>query len=66
MLTSNSLNGSCGSCGHIFVVAHLPMPMERAAGLARCAACPKCGEADKVFVTTKPPVETVDSGEKSP
>lgn len=49
MLTSNTLAGQCGECGHVFVVAHLPMPLEKAAALMKRAACPKCGETERIF-----------------
>ncbi len=48
-MTSTTLNGRCGGCGHVFIVAHLPMDMEKAAGLMKRAACPKCGETKQIF-----------------
>jgi len=29
-------------CGHIWIVAYLPMELEKAARLMKLAACPKC------------------------
>lgn len=48
---SNTLNGRCGECEHVFIVAHLPMPLSTVADLMRRAACPKCG-SKKIFVAS--------------
>jgi hypothetical protein len=53
-MTANSLNGKCGSCAHVFVVAHLPMPLSKAASLAKRAACPSCASTS-IFVSTETP-----------
>lgn len=45
------LRGRCDGCGHIWVVAYLPMPVEAVAKIARGAACPMCA-GTKVFVAT--------------
>lgn len=66
MLTSNTLNGKCGACGHVFLVAQLPMPLEKAAGLMKRAACPMCGETKRIFSTPSTPVDKSNNGEKSP
>lgn len=43
---SNTLKGRCGACDHIFIVAHLPMDLGKAAKLMRRAACPKCASTE--------------------
>lgn len=45
------LRGRCGGCGHVWVVAYLPMDVVSLAKLARGAACPMCA-GSKVFVAT--------------
>jgi len=59
-MAENTLNGKCGECGHVFVVAHLPMPLTTAASLAKRAACPKCGNAKSIFVATDVATARVD------
>ena len=39
---SDALRGRCGDCGHIWVIAYLPMTVEKVACLGRRAACPMC------------------------
>lgn len=51
-VTNSALKGKCGRCEHIFVVAHLPMELGKAASLAKRAACPKCGNAKSIYVAT--------------
>lgn len=62
--TAAELRGRCGSCSHIWVVAHLPLGLEEVARLAARAACPKCA-CTKVFVDTQPSatVESQPAGE---
>lgn len=45
------LRGRCNDCGHVWVVAYLPMPLTNAARLMQRAACPMCA-GTKVFVAT--------------
>ncbi|RVC47629.1 hypothetical protein EN781_00400 [Mesorhizobium sp. M4A.F.Ca.ET.090.04.2.1] len=47
-MAENALRGKC-ECGFVFVVAHLPMPLNKAAILAKSARCPKCASS-KIFV----------------
>lgn len=42
-MSANALRGKCRDCGHVFIVAHLPMELEKVAKLAKAALCPKCG-----------------------
>ncbi len=48
-MTGKTLKGKCGICEQVFVVAHLPMPLDEAAKLMKKAACPKCAST-KIFV----------------
>jgi len=64
-MTSTILNGKCDGCGHMFIVAHLPMPLEKAAELMKRAACPKCGETKRIFCAPDAPVEKSNNGDKS-
>lgn len=47
-----SLRGSCGECDHVWTIAWLPMPLEKAAELMKGARCPKCACAT-VFVASE-------------
>jgi len=47
-LDKGRLQGRCGDCDHVWVVAYLPMAVSRAAELARLARCPR-GCEGKVF-----------------
>lgn len=49
MTDQNTLNGKCGECGHVWVVAYLPMSITKVSYVAKRAACPRCG-CGKVFV----------------
>lgn len=46
----NGLYGRCKACGHVFLVAKLPMAIEKAAVLASRAACAQCGETRNIGV----------------
>lgn len=48
---SGVLRGRCGDCGHIWVIAYLPMPIAKVARLGQRAACPMCA-CSKVFIAT--------------
>lgn len=48
-MSDSTLRGRCGDCEHVFIVAHLPMPLAKAAQLALAARCPKCA-GTKIFV----------------
>ena len=52
----NALSGKCQDCGHVFVVAHLPMPLVKVAQLAKSAACPKCASRDLRVANAAAPV----------
>lgn len=45
------LRGSCGDCGHVWVVAYLPMELTKVVRIAGRAACPMCA-GSQVFVAT--------------
>lgn len=51
---TNGLYGKCPSCGHIFIVAKLPMEVSKAAELAFRAACAECGETKGIKVASPP------------
>ncbi|WP_164783884.1 MULTISPECIES: hypothetical protein [unclassified Mesorhizobium] len=51
-MSNNTLRGKCVDCGHVWVVAHLPMELSKAAQLAKRAACPKCGATKGIRVAT--------------
>ncbi len=57
---SQDLNGKCPSCGEVFLVAQLPMPLVKAAKLAARAACPRCGETKGITVAHVPSPPPVD------
>lgn len=44
----NTFDARCGTCGHVWIVAHLPMALDKVAKLAIAARCPK-GCDGKVF-----------------
>ena len=46
---TNHMGGRCGDCHFRWVVAYLPMPVDKFVTIARAARCPKCASA-KVFV----------------
>lgn len=52
--TGKTMDGRCGDCGRVFVVAVLPMDLSAVAKLARKACCPKCG-SKKLYVNLNPP-----------
>lgn len=43
------IGGECAKCGHVWVIAYLPMDMKAVGKLSARAACPKCGD-DKPLV----------------
>ena len=45
---------SNAACGHIWVVAYLPLALESVATLSKCAACPKCADADPHVFPSSP------------
>lgn len=49
MTDAKALNGLCGECDHVWIVAHLPMEVRKVALLGKRAACPKCA-CTKVFI----------------
>ena len=46
---TNHIGGRCGDCHFRWIVAYLPMPVDKFVTIARAARCPKCASA-KVFV----------------
>jgi DNA-directed RNA polymerase subunit RPC12/RpoP len=48
-MSGNTLNGKCGDCEKVFVVVHLPMPLDKAAKQMKAAICPHCAST-KIFV----------------
>ena len=55
---SDGLRGRCGACGHVWVVAQLPMRLDLVARLCARATCPACA-GTTVFVATadQPPAD---------
>lgn len=51
------LYGRCSSCGHVFLVAKLPMEVSKAARLMSRAACAHCGETKGITVSPPPKAE---------
>jgi len=45
----------CGSCGHEWIAAYLPMDASKFAKVLARQACAKCGETKKIFMGQKPP-----------
>lgn len=39
--TDATFNARCAVCDHVWIVAHLPMPVDDVARLAKKAQCPK-------------------------
>ncbi|WP_167539645.1 hypothetical protein [Sphingobium xenophagum] len=50
MLTK-TITARCGDelCSHVWIVAHLPMSIDKVALLMKRAACPKCGNDSAVL-----------------
>ncbi len=53
----DTLKAKCGddACGHSWIIAYLPMSLEKVAKCGKRAICPKCGNV-KVFVDMSPEV----------
>jgi endogenous inhibitor of DNA gyrase (YacG/DUF329 family) len=49
---SNALYGKCPTCSQVFLVAKLPMQLDKAAKLMMRAACPSCGETKGIKLPT--------------
>ncbi|WP_313760201.1 hypothetical protein [Rhizobium sp.] len=58
-----ALNARCGGCGNIFLIAVLPMPLEKAAQLMKRAGCPSCGETKRIFAAASTPID--ESGQSA-
>jgi hypothetical protein len=43
-VSTNTITARCGdeACAHVWIVAHLPMSIDKVAMLMQRAACPKC------------------------
>lgn len=54
---ANTLDGRCASCGYVWTVAHLPMPLHKVAKLANAAACPKGCDAQVMLASPKKEAE---------
>lgn len=48
MSDGETLKARCGECDHVWIVAYLPMPLDKVAKLGMAARCPK-GCDGKVF-----------------
>ena len=46
---SATVNARCRACDHVWIVAYLPMQIEKAARLMQLAACPKCADKKPVI-----------------
>lgn len=53
MSKSSRLYGRCKDCGHVWVIAYLPMDVTKVAVLGQRAACAKCA-CTKVFLAGEP------------
>lgn len=53
MTKSTRLYGKCKDCGHVWVIAYLPMEVTKVATLGKRAACAKCA-CTKVYVADEP------------
>lgn len=49
--TTNKLRGRCGECSHVWVLAYLPMSLEKVAKIGKRSICPKCAGTD-IFMPT--------------
>ncbi|TAV48402.1 hypothetical protein ELI30_08855 [Rhizobium leguminosarum] len=58
---SNALYGKCPACAQVFLVAKLPMPLAKAANLAKRAACPACGETKGITLPTADEVRSSET-----
>jgi hypothetical protein len=47
---TRTLEGRCGDCKHVWPVAYLPMPIDKACQIMASARCPKCACA-RIFVS---------------
>lgn len=50
--TIKPLNLKC-TCGHVFAIGYLPLPLEAACRLMQTAKCPLCGEAKGLSILGK-------------
>lgn len=57
---SNALYGKCHSCSEVFLVARLPMQLDKAAKLMKRAACPTCGETKGIKLATADDVRSFE------
>ncbi|MBX4889819.1 hypothetical protein [Rhizobium bangladeshense] len=57
---SNAIYGKCPSCSQVFLVAKLPMPLDKAAKLMKRAACPACGETKGIKLPTADDVRSFE------
>ncbi len=48
---TKTITARCGDelCSHVWIVAHLPMSIDKVALLMKRAACPKCGNDSAVL-----------------
>lgn len=57
---SNAMYGKCPSCSQVFLVAKLPMPLDKAAKLMKRASCPSCGETKGITLPTADEVRSFE------
>lgn len=49
-MSDNAVKVRCGKCGHVFIVAYLPMPVEKAALAMKRATCPSCASTKPIYL----------------
>jgi hypothetical protein len=58
---SNALYGKCPTCSQVFLVAKLPMQLDKAAELMKRAACAACGETKGIRLPTADEVRAFET-----
>ena len=46
----SAIHGKCPSCGHVWLVARLPMELGKAATTTKRASCAECGETKGILI----------------
>lgn len=48
----NAVYGKCSDCGFVFIIAKLPMELEKASRLMARASCAACGAIENIKVAS--------------
>ncbi len=51
-MSADGLYGKCSGCGHVFLLAKLPMEVSKVAKLALRAGCTQCGATAGIVVAS--------------